>query len=95
MTEQELKVLNACAQHFGVTGDEILTGSRSPKATDARHCFWIILRQGGMSSQKIGRLSEHDHTTVIHACRGESLARLFDNFKPIRELMGESAANGS
>jgi hypothetical protein len=59
--------------------DAVILGRRTPDECNARHTFWIILRQNyGLSFPEIARVSNCDHTSVIH---GTSVIR-YDQVEP-------------
>jgi chromosomal replication initiator protein len=58
-------------EHFGITSDELLSSSRSPRVAWPRQLAMFLSRElTGESLPAIGRrFGGRDHTTVLHACR--------------------------
>lgn len=61
--------VQAAAEHFGVTVEAILTGTRRPRVVSARHVACWLLRDTGRSFPDVGRTMRRDHSTVIYAVR--------------------------
>lgn len=53
----------------GVTLEEATGRSRLRSITSARHAIWLLLRQTGLSLPAVGRITGHDHTSVLHGLR--------------------------
>jgi chromosomal replication initiator protein len=60
----------ACA-HFGLSSDELLSSTRSPRVAWPRQVAMYLARElTGESLPSIGReFGGRNHTTVMHACR--------------------------
>ncbi len=57
------------AQHCNVQLDKILGGGRQQPLVDARHIAMWLLREGGLSYQKIAlSMNVEAHMTVMNAC---------------------------
>ena len=70
----------AACNHFGVSPEELLSTSRSPRVAWPRQLAMYLAREvAGESLPAIGRhFGGRDHTTVLHACRRVS-ARIDDD----------------
>ena len=68
MTRFELNMtLDTIARRFGVTPKQILGKSRRANVVKARWEVFAALKEEGLSSVAIGRLTNRDHSTVLHA----------------------------
>lgn len=62
-------IIQAAADLYGTTLEEVCTGSNERSVVRARMLACWMLRETGKSFPEIGRLFGRDHTTVMHACR--------------------------
>lgn len=65
----ELTILEAAADVYGVEVAAILAGRRETTVVRARHLTCWLMRQHGMSYPHIGRMLGQDHTTAMNAVR--------------------------
>ena len=67
-------IQQATCDHFGITPEELLSTSRSPRVAWPRQLAMYLSRElTGASLPAIGReFGGRDHTTVLHACRRAS-----------------------
>ncbi len=91
MTTEQKRVLMKCLAQFDVNIFDFLDGRVLPTVVDARHAFWIVLRMQGNSYQAIGKLTGHDHKTVMHGCRLDRYHQLLNHINAIREKLKENA----
>lgn len=62
------KILNAVAEHYRISIDDLRSRGRDAYRVLARHMAAFVLREiGAQSFPKIGRLLRRDHTTIIYA----------------------------
>ena len=72
-----VRVLAATAHAFGVSVDDLTSGSRRQEVIDARHVANYVLRQNNLTYTAIGRVFRQDHTTAINgAARVAATPRL-------------------
>jgi chromosomal replication initiator protein len=61
----------AACEHFGLSSEELLSTSRTPRITWARQVAMYLTRQ--LTDESLPAIGRHfggrDHTTVLHACR--------------------------
>jgi chromosomal replication initiation ATPase DnaA len=62
-------VIQAAADLYGTTAEEVRAGSNERPAVRARMLACWMLRESGKSFPEIGRLFGRDHSTAMHACR--------------------------
>ena len=62
-------LIQAAADLYGTTTEEIRAGSNGRRAVRARMLSCWMLRETGKSFPEIARQFGQDHTTAIHACR--------------------------
>lgn len=62
-------LIQAAADLYGTTAEEVRAGSSDRAAVRARMLSCWMLRETGKSFPEIGRLFGQDHTTAMHACR--------------------------
>lgn len=71
--EKEIrKVLDACAEEYDVTVDELLSKCRKRRLVTPRQMAMKLLRYNfkyPLSTKEIGAVFGRDHTTVIHSTR--------------------------
>lgn len=74
------KVIKACAVHFGVSPDELVSGGRTKQLALARQVAMYLLRTTlSLSLKEIGAMFDNkDHTTVMHAIKKVSELRAND-----------------
>jgi chromosomal replication initiator protein len=74
------RIIRACADHFGVTLNEITNGGRTKQLALARQVAMYVLRTKlSLSLKEIGSLFDgKDHTTVMHAIKRVSELRTKD-----------------
>ena len=74
------RIIKACADHFGVSLNEITNGGRTKQLALARQVAMYVLRTTlSLSLKEIGSLfDDKDHTTVMHAIKKVSELRLKD-----------------
>jgi chromosomal replication initiator protein len=65
------EIQSAACAHFGLSSDELLSATRSPRVAWPRQVAMYLARElTGESLPSIGReFGGRDHTTVLHACR--------------------------
>jgi chromosomal replication initiator protein len=65
------RIIRACADHFGVSLNEITKGGRTKQLALARQVAMYVLRTTlSLSLKEIGSLfDDKDHTTVMHAIK--------------------------
>jgi chromosomal replication initiator protein len=82
----------ACA-HFGLSSDELLSSTRSPRVAWPRQVAMYLARElTGESLPSIGReFGGRDHTTVLHACRraGARIATDADAREAVEKLCAQ------
>lgn len=62
------KVENEAAKHFQISVSEIFGSSRKADIVKARHtCIYLILKNTGISSVKLGRRYNRDHSSIVVA----------------------------
>lgn len=61
--------LEAAADLYGVTVDEMRSASREKQTTRARQVACWLMRQHGMTLHAIGEAVHRDHTTVVASVR--------------------------
>jgi chromosomal replication initiation ATPase DnaA len=64
----EQTIVRAC-NLYDVSLDDVIRGSRRPRAIMARQAAAWLLRRHGLSYPKIGKALACDHTTALYACR--------------------------
>ena len=61
----------AACEHFGLSAEELLSASRTPRITWARQVAMYFTRE--LTAESLPAIGRHfggrDHTTVLHACR--------------------------
>lgn len=62
-------VLQAAADVFGLTVDDLLSGGRYKLLCRARWVFYAVGRSMRYSMPELGRVTGSDHTTVLHGLR--------------------------
>ncbi len=74
------RIIKACADHFGVSLNEITNGGRTKQLAHARQVAMYVLRTTlSLSLKEIGSLfDDKDHTTVMHAIKRVSDLRTND-----------------
>lgn len=75
-TPDELLLIVADA--FNIPPHEIKEHQRYKNIKYARWCYWKILHSWGMSLNYIGKMSNHDHTTIMNA-----LSKIDDDIREI------------
>lgn len=63
------ELIQAAADLYGTTAEEVRVGSNERSAVRARMIACWMLREIGKSFPEIGRLFGRDHTSVMHACK--------------------------
>ena len=79
----------ATCEAFGVTREELVSGSRSPRVTWPRQVAMYLSRElTDQTLPAIGRAFGRDHTTVLHACKrvADRLAEDSDAYEIVRAL---------
>lgn len=61
--------IDSIADDHGLTRNDILGRSRSPRVVRARHEAMARVRALGFSYPELGRIFNRDHTTIMQACR--------------------------
>ena len=65
------RIIEICAQDYGIDAEEILNRTRRPVPSLARRVAMYLTRElTGLSFPKIGKAFDRDHSTVISAHRG-------------------------
>lgn len=69
LTEEKLnRILEYTAEHFAVDINEVLGKKRTSKIALARHCIFYALHSFTLiSSTKLGKLLNRDHSTVLNS----------------------------
>jgi len=63
-------IIKLCAERFGFSASEILSGRRKRPLTRARQAaMWICHEATARSFPELGRAFHRDHTTILHAIR--------------------------
>jgi chromosomal replication initiation ATPase DnaA len=88
------RVFYAACEHFGITPEKALDGSRDRTCVNARHVAMWLMRDAGRSYPEIGKEIGMDHTSVMSGVRRvESKPLLLETAQEIRAaLTGEEAA---
>ena len=63
------RIVNACAQHYQVSLDAIVTTRQRGDVARARAVACYLMRQHGSTWAEIAREFQRDHSTIIHAAR--------------------------
>lgn len=70
LSEMPEKVMEAVAEGFGVTPEQIKGRSRKGHITDARHCYVYMMRAlTPLSLQAIGNTIKRDHSTCLNSIK--------------------------
>jgi len=87
------------SEHFGLSGNELLSSSRTPRIAWPRQVAMYLARElTGESLPAIGRhFGGRDHTTVLHACRrtAERIAEDVSAREAVEKLQQELAGRPS
>lgn len=79
----------------GTSPADILGRSRKREIVDARHLYWLLLRNSGLTYQAIARMSGKHHATVINGvrrmngyieCGDEWMVGMLDKVKEIKRF---------
>ena len=65
--EKNLADINAIAQEYGYTVDDVLGYSKPKELVKIRRLCVVMLREKGYSTTEIGRIMQRDHSTICHA----------------------------
>jgi hypothetical protein len=66
--QKNLDAVDAIAQQYGYTVEDMLGRSRLKRVVAVRHLCILMLREKGYSTTEIGRvLGGRDHSTIVHA----------------------------
>mgnify|MGYP000904845966 CR=1 FL=1 len=78
-----MTVLQAVSSVTGIKREHIFGRRRLRRYSDARHMAMFLTRQSTkMTVQRIGKLFDRDHSTVVHASNSvQSLIDISDNYK--------------
>ena len=84
------KVLNAISYAYGLSPEELLSKSTSPRYSKAkRHLYWDIYKNvPGMSFERIGNLLDKDHSTIMHGVKEFQAKQDFEKVVEVDRLMG-------
>ena len=63
----EKRILKIVSDHFGISEEEMKGESRNADIVQARHYAMLMLRDAGLSYNKIGNMLNKGHDTVIYA----------------------------
>jgi chromosomal replication initiation ATPase DnaA len=83
----KLAIWRESAIHFHVDPLELTSKSKSMNYVDARHSFWQILRDAGMTYKAIGEFTGHDHKTVMNGCSQVRREELKLHIKQIKKAV--------
>ncbi len=65
--EKNLAEIDAIAELYGYTLEDILGKSKLKELVAVRRKCIVCLRGKGYSTTEIGRIMNRDHTTIVHA----------------------------
>lgn len=65
--ERNLAEIDAIAELYGYTVDDILGKSKLKALVAVRRKCAVMLRDKGHTMTEIGRILRRDHTTIVHA----------------------------
>lgn len=65
--EKNLEAINAIAQKYCYTVEDMLGRSRFKRVVAVRRLCILMLREKGYSTTEIGRIMNRDHSTIVHA----------------------------
>ncbi len=65
--ERNLAEIDAIAELYGYTAEDILGKSKLKKLVEVRRKCVVWMRGKGYSTTEIGRIMNRDHTTIVHA----------------------------
>ena len=87
------KVLAPVLERFDVTLDELFYGRRVRHVADARAIASWILREHGLTFQRIGQLLHKDHSSIVHGVRRVELERSLSKAmaRELEEMKGAAA----
>lgn len=78
------RVKSACSIHWKVSESDIDGRDRRSTYCNARHCFWIILRDIlQIPALQIAKLTDRDHTTILHGTGNTRYHQLHEDIKEI------------
>lgn len=64
------EIIEAVCKYFNITVRDLKSQKRDRVLVDPRHiCMYIIRTKTPMQLNKIGKLFDRDHTTIMHAVR--------------------------
>ena len=64
------RIVNECANEFGVTVEAVMSNDRHCPIPDARHLAYLLVREKmGVGYTKIGRMFRRDHSSVQHGVK--------------------------
>lgn len=70
------EIAKEVADLSGLSANWILSKRKTPrKLIEARWLVWAIAHRAGLSYPEIGRVTGHDHTTVMHGVQQEAKRR--------------------
>lgn len=81
----ESEAIRAVAEEYGVTAPQIMGRSRKSRIAEARHVAMLLLRtDSGLSTVRIGKLLQRDHSTVVVGIRNVKDLASVDNATRLR-----------
>ena len=70
MKPTALEIMNAVAEAYGITLEELRSHSRIARIATARAVVcYLLYRNYNYSTKDVGNMVLRDHTTVMHNCR--------------------------
>ena len=80
-------IMDACAQHSGLTRDDLLSQKRNREIARSRQLAMFLMREmTNLSTTRIGEVfGGKDHTTVMHAC--DRIGEMEETDPEIREAL--------